>query len=150
MKNTSWIFIFVFLCACSSLVGKFLENPKIELQNVSVQDINFSGCKLMFHLKVENPNKVDIKVDEVNYKIYLNDKEVTTTKTESSVTIPAKSEALVDLPLPVEYQKIWPDLKDLFEKKSATYKIEGSAKLPFVTLPFTKEGKIDLNFSSSN
>jgi len=124
MKNTSWIFIFVFLCACSSLVGKFLENPKIELQNVSVQDINFSGCKLMFHLKVENPNKVDIKVDEVNYKIYLNDKEVTTTKTESSVTIPAKSEALVDLPLPVEYQKIWPDLKDLFEKKSATYKIE--------------------------
>ncbi|RYZ85194.1 MAG: hypothetical protein EOP04_16475, partial [Proteobacteria bacterium] len=53
---------------CASMFNKLIDKPKIDLDRVSVRDANLTGATLLFIVKVANPNKVDIKVDEIAYK----------------------------------------------------------------------------------
>ncbi|MBC7370193.1 MAG: LEA type 2 family protein [Bdellovibrionaceae bacterium] len=133
-----------FTTGCASLFNKLVEKPKIDLDRVSVRDANLTGVTLLFIVKVANPNKVDIKVDEIAYKVFINGKEITKAKTEKTVLVPAEKTAEVEIPLPIEYTKIFSDLKDLLTSKTAQYRIEGDAKLAMFTIPFKKEGQIQV------
>lgn len=138
------LFCFQMLCSCASFWGHVLEKPKVDLDHVSVKDVSLKGSTLVFHVSVENPNKMDLQVEQVRYKVFLNGKELSHAQTEKPVTVPGKSTALVELPLPVEYSKIFLDLKELMFAESASYKIEGDAKFSLFSIPFTKEGNIKL------
>lgn len=134
----------VFLCSCASLLGQVLETPTVELDSVAVQDANLNGATLVFKVAVENPNNIEIKVDKVSYKVFLNNKEITQASTDKVVSIAGKSIGFVELPMPLEYRKVFSDLQDLLFANEAAYKIEGSANLNFFTIPFSKEGKVQL------
>lgn len=144
MKKIFLSLTFLLLCSCASFWGSVLEKPKVELDHISVKDANLRGTTLVFVVSVDNPNKVDLKVDQINYKVFVNDKELTQAKTEKTVNVPAQSKANVEIPLPIEYSKIFTDLKELMFAESATYKIEGDAKLSLFTIPFSKKGEFKL------
>lgn len=134
----------LLLGSCASLLSKYIEKPKVELERVLVRDMDLTSTTLLFVVSVENPNKREIKVDEITYKIFINGRELTQAKTDKAVVIPALSTSEVELPLPVEYNKIWSDLTDLVLAKNAAYRIEGDAKIALLRIPFAKEGKISL------
>ena len=140
----SLISVLMTLTGCASLLNKMVEKPKIELDRVSVRDVNLTGSTLLFVVTVENPNKIDIKVDEIAYKIFINGKQITTAKTEKTVLVPAEKKSEVEIPLPIEYTKIWSDLSDIVMSKNANYRIEGDAKFPLFSIPFKKEGQIQV------
>jgi LEA14-like dessication related protein len=144
MKNFFIITFFLALCSCASLLGNVVEKPKVDLDHVAIKDANLKGATLMFVVNVENPNQMDLKVDQINYKIFVNNKEISNAKTEEAVNVPGKSKAQVKIPLPIEYTKIFSDLKEVLFSDSATYKIEGDAKFPLFSVPFTKEGNLKL------
>lgn len=134
----------VILCSCSSLLSNVLEKPKIELSGIDVRDADFKGATLVFHMAVENPNSVDLKVDKVTYKVFINDKAITEASTDKAISVPAKGKGIVDLPMPLEYQKVFSNIQELLTANSAAYKIEGNAKLNLFSIPFTKEGSVKL------
>lgn len=134
----------VFLCSCASIMGKILEEPKVHLAGISVKDADMNGATLVFDIAVENPNSVEIKVDKVSYKVFLNSKEITQASTDKAVAIAGKSTGNINLPLPIEYRKVFTDLKDLLFSESASYKIEGNAKVNLFSIPFSKEGSVKL------
>ncbi|HRO66652.1 MAG TPA: LEA type 2 family protein [Pseudobdellovibrionaceae bacterium] len=129
---------------CSSLLEKVVEKPKVTLDRVEVADVSFSKAKLMFVVKVENPNGIDLKVDEVNYKIFLEDKAFTSAKTEKAVNVPARGSAEIGIPVPVEYKGLWTNLMKIFDARTVSYRIEGDAKLSLFTIPFSHAGKLEL------
>lgn len=129
---------------CSSLLEKVVEKPKVALDRVEVADVSFSKAKLMFVVKVENPNGIDLKVDEVNYKIFLEDKAFTSAKTEKAVNVPARGSAEIGIPVPVEYKGLWTNLMKIFDARTVSYRIEGDAKLSLFTIPFSHAGKLEL------
>lgn len=139
MKKIILALSFLALGACTTF-----EKPKVDLDHVSVKDVSLKGSTLVFHVAVENPNSMDLKVDQISYKVFVNGKELTRAQTENPVTVPGKSKAQVELPLPIEYQKIFSDLKELMFAESAKYKIEGDAKFPLFTIPFVEEGNFKL------
>ncbi|MBS1971445.1 MAG: LEA type 2 family protein [Bdellovibrionales bacterium] len=121
-----------------------LEKPKVSLAGISVKDADMNGATLVFNIAVENPNSVEIKVDKVNYKVFLNNKEITQASTDKAINIASKSTGNIDLPLPIEYRKVFSDLKELLFSESASYKIEGNAKMSLFSIPFSKEGSVKL------
>lgn len=125
-------------------MGKVLQEPKVELAGVSVKNVDLNGATLVFNIAVENPNSVEIKLDQVNYKVFLNNKEITQASTEKNIAIAGKATGYVDLPLPIEYSKVFTNLKDLLVSETASYKIEGNAKMNFISIPFSKEGNVKL------
>lgn len=129
--------------SCSSL-EKLVEKPKIELDHISLKDTDLSGTTAVFFVKVQNPNNIDLKVDDIAYKVFLSGEEFATASTGKTVTVPAKGESLVELPLPVSYSKVMGGLQALLMSKPVDYRIEGAAKLSMFSIPFKKEGKLEL------
>jgi LEA14-like dessication related protein len=123
---------------------KMLEKPKVNLAGISVKDADMNGATLVFNIAVENPNNVDLKVDKVSYKVFLNNKEITQASTDKAINVAGKSTGYVELPLPIEYRKVFSDLKELLFSESAAYKIEGNAKMNLFSIPFSKEGSVKL------
>ena len=144
MKKPILFAFILLLSACASFWGTVLEKPKVDLERVSFKDANLKGGTLVFLVNVENPNRVAIKVDEISYKVFVNNKELSRAKTDKAVNVPGNSKAQVEVPLPIEYSKIFSDLKELMFAESTTYKIEGDAKFPLFSVPFSKEGHLKL------
>ena len=132
----------LFLTNCATLFN--LEKPKVNLQRVFVRDTHLSGTTLIFVVKVDNPNNQEIKVKEIAYKVFISGKELTEAKTEKPVTVPANGTSEVELPLPVKYTSLFENIGDILLSREVAYKIQGDAKLSFINIPFTKEGKVEL------
>ena len=132
----------LFLSNCATLLN--LEKPEVNLQRVFVRDTSLSGTTLVFVVKVDNPNKQDIKVQEIAYKVFISGKELTQAKTEKPVAVPANGSSEVELPLPVKYTSLFENIGDILLSREVAYKIVGDAKLSFINIPFSKEGKVEL------
>jgi Conserved secreted protein len=139
----SLISIFAFTGCSSGLFG-MLEKPKAKLVNVYPRGTTMTGTTLVFVVEVENPNNKDIKVNSVDYKVFLSGKEFSQGTTDKEILVPANKTANVEVPLAVKYQDILNNLGDILMANKVEYKIEGKAKLSFISIPFTKEGKVEL------
>lgn len=146
IKKTSAILFLVLstmlFTSCATLLN--LQKPEVNLQRVFVRDTSLSGTTLIFVVKVDNPNNQEIKVQEIAYKVFISGKELTQAKTEKAVAVPAKGSSEVELPLPVKYTSLFENIGDILLSREVAYKIVGDAKLSFISIPFTKEGKVEL------
>lgn len=132
--------------ACSALLDKVVKEPKIKLERVDVRETNLSGAKLAFVLEVQNPNDYEIKVDQVDYKVFLGEDFFAEAKTPNAVSVAANKTQQVELPLPIEYSKVLNGLQGLLLGETVSYRVEGKVKLAFLGLniPFDEKGKLDL------
>lgn len=136
--------LFFLLSGCASFYQMFGEKPKAELKEVFLKDASLTGATMVLVVNVMNPNRFDIEVDEIEYKVFLFGKEFSTAKTEKSFVVPAKNSTNIEIPLPVKFGSLWEHLSQALFSKVLDYRIEGQAKLSFTTIPFSKEGKMEL------
>ncbi len=136
----------MIMTGCSSLLGKIVKDPQIKLERVDVRETNLRGANLAFILEVENPNDYEIKVDQVDYKVFLGEDFFAEAKTPKPVTVPANKKQQVELPLPIEYSKVLSGLKGLLLGEKVSYRVEGKVKLAFLglSIPFDEKGQLDL------
>lgn len=132
-----------FGTGCSSLFGT-LEKPKVNLKHVYPKDSTMTGTTLVFVLDVENPNSKDLKVESVAYKVFISGKELGHGSIDKQIVVPAKKSSEVSVPLPVKYEDVLNNLGDILLAREVPYKIEGSAKVSYFNIPFSKEGKVEL------
>ncbi|MGZ3774722.1 MAG: LEA type 2 family protein [Pseudobdellovibrionaceae bacterium] len=133
-----------FLTGCASVFELITEKPKVELREVYFKDTNFVGTTLVFVVNLQNPNRFDIRVKEIEYKVFLSEKEFSSAKTENPFTVIAHKTIQVELPLPVKYGSVWEHLTQALVSQVLSYRIEGRIKLSFTSVPFSKEGKVKL------
>ena len=133
-----------FFAGCSSGLFGLAEKPKANLVRVFPRGTNLMGTTLIFVVNVENPNNQDIKVKSVAYKVFLSGKEFSQGATEKEILVPGKQSAEIEVPLAVRYQDLLNSLGDIIMANEVAYKIEGTAKLSFINIPFNKEGKVEL------
>jgi LEA14-like dessication related protein len=138
------IWIALVCGGCSSLLEKVVQKPKVELSRVEIQETNLTSTLLMFVFEIDNPNAFGIRVDEINYKVHLADTEFAATKISQATEVPAKGKSLIQLPLPVSYQKLWSGMGQLFSRQTITYRIEGDARAGGLTVPFRESGEVSL------
>ncbi|WII71477.1 LEA type 2 family protein [Bdellovibrio sp. 22V] len=143
-KVLSFGLVCFLLTSCSHFASRFLEKPEVELQSVFAKDTSFIGTTLVFVVNVKNPNNQDINVKEIAYKIFVADKELTEAKTEKPIHVPAKKDANIEIPLPLKYDSLLSHLGNALMAGEIGYRIEGDAKLSFMTIPFSESGKVEL------
>lgn len=139
-------FLLLNLVACSSLQDWAIgQKPEAKLKEVFIKEADMTGALLVFVVNVQNPNKHDLKIDEIAYRVFLDGKEVSQAKTEKNILVKAEQETEVPIPLPVKYSQIFDNMAAALTAGSITYKIEGDAKVSPFSIPFSKSGKVDLN-----
>lgn len=132
------------LAGCASVLQVFGEKPKAELREVYLKDTSLFGTTMIFVVNVMNPNRFDIEVKGIEYKVFISDKEFSSAKMENSFSVPALEEKNIEIPLPIKFGSLFEHLSQALISKVLSYRIEGNAKLSFAKVPFSKEGKMEL------
>lgn len=130
------------LSGCS-LLQTVVQSPQVKIEKVRVTDPSLTDATLMFDLDVFNPNGVDLHVDNIDYQLELNGREFAKGEFKDSTELPSQKSAKVSIPIRVQYNQIFSSLMAAFQKPDTEYKIQGNAKLGFLTVPFNETGKIN-------
>ena len=112
--------------------------PDVQLRDISLVTLNLERAKLLIDLKVENPNASDIVVEEIIYRLTLNNTEVNQGRIQLRERFPANSVRSVKVPVTLAYDQHLPAiLNALNSTVSPDYEIAGGVKLEGYKKPFS-------------
>lgn len=139
------LLLFSSLSSCAMLMPDF-KTPEVSL--VSIKPLRFSLIEQVFELriKVKNPNAMALPIDGMQYHLELNHTQFADGVSHNKVTVPANGEGLFDIQVNSRLNAL---LQQLQHKIPAAmdYKLSGEIGVlsKAMSIPFTYEGKIDIN-----
>ena len=129
---------------CASIGRSLLTEPKVTFASVGLKDVNQDGATILFGIQVENPNPVELSVDDLKYDVELGGKAISSSRIEKSVSVPPHGKKTVELPVPVKFSDLIQSLADLLGNGTTSYHLKGEARVAIFTLPFDQTGKIKI------
>jgi len=126
-----------------------IQKPAVSVDNIRVSGLNFNGLDLLFDIGIENPNSLAVTMAGFNYEFYLNNQLFLQGSQDSTQSILARSKSQLEIPLALDFKKIYTTYQSLKDKDSSAYKMQLglSFDLPVIgktTIPLSKEGGIPL------
>ena len=139
--------IALFIASCSSIPTHKPIAPEVSIANVQPLNLSLSGQKLLFTLRVKNPNAYDLPMQSLSFIASLAGEEIATGSSTGRATIPAKGEALVDISVVAGLKTIAKQLKSITNAASGSdfnldYGVKGVVKLSNwpTAIPFKHSG----------
>jgi LEA14-like dessication related protein len=133
---------------CAGL-GKPLETPRISLANIQVQESKGLETAFLVHLRVMNPNDVELDIRGVDCDLEINEKPFAYGISNAAVTVPAFGSETVPVTV---YSSVIDIIKGLFglpEREDLRYQLKGKVRLGGAglmppSLPFDAQGTVSL------
>jgi LEA14-like dessication related protein len=146
---TLWV-----LAGCAGL-GKPLETPRISLANIQVQESKGLETAFLVHLRVMNPNDLDLEIRGVDCDLEINDRPFAYGLSKTAITVPAFGSETVPVTV---YSSVIDIIKGLFglpEREDLRYQLKGKVHLSGAglmpsSLPFDSQGTISLKDMASS
>ncbi len=126
-----------------------IQKPIVSIENIRVAGLSFEGLDLLFEIGIENPNSLAVTMVGFNYEFYLNDQLFLKGTQDSTQSILAHSKSQLEIPVALDFQKIYSTYQSLKDKDSSAYKMQLGLTfdLPVIgktTIPLSREGGIPL------
>jgi LEA14-like dessication related protein len=145
---TAALLTLLLLAGCAG-IGKPLETPRISLANIQVQESKGLETAFLVHLRVMNPNDVDLDIRGVDCDLEINDKPFAYGISNTPVTVPAFGSET--LPITV-YSSVLDIVKGLFglpQREDLRYQLKGKVRfsgggLMPSSLPFDSQGAVSI------
>ena len=123
------------LTGCSTLAALNIENPRYSIRDIrpSVDiaiPLSASSIDVDFAIEVDNPNPVGIRLDEIDFNLFINDNRVLDSVSRQDIRIPANGRGDVALRTRIGYNNIrtlWSEMVDVVRGRRAKYEIRGNA-----------------------
>jgi LEA14-like dessication related protein len=124
------------LSGCSTLARNLnIVNPSYTIRDIRPRvaialPLSASSIDFDFTLGVNNPNKVGLRLDKVDFNLFINDSRILDSVTEDRINIPANGYGDVRLRARVGYSNIrslFTEVADLIQGNRARYEIRGNA-----------------------
>jgi LEA14-like dessication related protein len=148
MKLVRNVWFLFFLFALTSCLGWFLEKPNFTLTEILVTHLSPQEVHLLFGIQVQNPNSFDLKIQSMEYMIYLNDRKTAEGRMDQEVEIKKFSSTLIQIPLQAKLSSLGNVLGAVLTKQNLRYKIDAAVVVKAgwgrATLPFSKSGEINI------
>lgn len=143
---TFFVFLFIF-SSCAS--KRPVVNPKVQLSNLTVQDITLSHINYGATISVYNPNLSDIDIDYIQYEIFLNNLKFMDGAEQLDVTVPAHSKKEIQVTLSGSLFNVLQLLSELARQPKINFEMKGHLTGDFgagerFSLPFKETGSLDL------
>ncbi|HYK02754.1 MAG TPA: LEA type 2 family protein [Thermoanaerobaculia bacterium] len=128
--------IALLLSGCSALQGALqIENPRYNIRNIHPRidialPLSASSIDIDFAIEVDNPNRVGLRLDQIDFNLFINDSRVLDSISQQNINIPANGRGDVNLRTRIGYQQIrslWNEVVDVIRGERARYEIRGNA-----------------------
>ncbi len=117
-------------CGVRQLAKGELVPPEVRLKAVGVQPPGNQGWPLTVVLAVDNPNPTAIQVLGYDYEVRLEGRKVAQGTGDRPVRLPARGEALVEVPVILKLRHLPELLPKLLRDDKLTVEITGGLRLP--------------------
>ena len=122
------------LTGCSSL-GLNIENPRYTIRDIRPRvdialPLSASSIDLDFAIEVDNPNPVGLRLDQIDFNLFINDSRVLDSTSRQDIRIPANGRGDVYLRTRIGYQNVrslWNEIVDVVRGDRARYELRGNA-----------------------
>ncbi|WP_419659984.1 hypothetical protein Dvar_03220 [Desulfosarcina variabilis str. Montpellier] len=135
------LFISVFLGGCASL-QEIIKKPTLEFQGLTMKDTSLFQSTLVFDYAVSNSNPIGLSLDQIDYQVKINEKNIAKGHLDKTISIPGNGKTNVEIPVDVQYMDFFNSIAEFFKKDEVTYDLSGSMGKFGVQVPFHKKGTI--------
>ncbi len=128
----------VFLLSGCAAVQQALniENPRYSIRDIRPRvdiaiPLSASSIDIDFNLEVDNPNKVGLRLDQLDFDLFINESRVLDSTSAQDIRIPANGIGDVQLRTRIGYQNVrslWNEIVDIVSgRQRAKYELRGNA-----------------------
>jgi len=124
------------LSGCSTLQRALnIENPRYSIRNIHPSidiaiPLSASSIDIDFAIEVDNPNSVGLRLDQIDFNLFINNSRVLDSISQQNINIPANGRGDVQLRTRIGYQNVrslWTEIVDMVRGERAKYEIRGNA-----------------------
>ena len=125
------------LSGCSAVKSALnIENPRYAIRNIHPRldiaiPLSQSSVDIDFNLEVDNPNSVGLRLDQIDFNLFINDSRVLDSTSQQNIDIPANGRGDVQLRTRIGYQNVrslWTEIVDIVSgRQRAKYELRGNA-----------------------
>jgi LEA14-like dessication related protein len=126
----------LLLTGCSTAMRALnIENPRYSIRDIrpSVDiaiPLSASSIDVDFNIEVDNPNGVQIRLDEIDFDLFINGSRILDSVSRQGIRIPANGRGDIALRTRIGYDSIrslWTEMVDVVRGRRAEYEIRGNA-----------------------
>lgn len=143
---TLWALACLGGCGVRQLARGELETPRVTFKSLSLGLPTAQGLPLECHLLVENPNPQDLRVLGYDYELRLEGQKVIQGESVEAVTLPARGQARVTVPILLKLKALPRLLPTLLQEEKLSYQIAGGVRLASLLggfrVPFHAQGRV--------
>jgi len=128
--------IALLLSGCSAVQSALqIENPRYNIRNIHPRidialPLSASSIDIDFNIEVDNPNRVGLRLDQIDFNLFINNSRVLDSISQQNINIPANGRGDVQLRTRIGYENIrslWREVVDVVRGERARYEIRGNA-----------------------
>jgi len=142
MKLIFFIIALFTLTACSNTGNSFSGiqaiAPKVSLENVQLVKMGLSEQVYRLRLLIKNPNSFPLPIQNLNYKLFINNQEFAKGLSNKSVTIPSLGEGYLETDISSNLADVIEGWGQWFSlaKQTLDYRITGNIGVTSFAIPF--------------
>jgi len=134
------------LLSCGALQP---EPPEVSLAGISVESLTLSQADLIAKLRIFNPNRIGVNIDQVDYTLKLAGVKVSNGQSLTPARIEARQSGDLDMKVSASYLSLMQVLSGLSDQDEVDFLIEGSVQISGLgivtkTFPIQRQGKVSL------
>ncbi len=132
------------LTACAS-TGDLIGVPNVNLRNVEIADIDFTGQTFLLGFDVTNPNPFPLPISTVSYVVELEGYRFASGSTAGGFTVPSSGDAEFAISVELDLMKTAPQLLFIIRdsvKRDVAYTLRGEFGL---NIPLTEPVNFETN-----
>jgi len=125
------------LSGCAAVQSALdIENPRYSIRNIHPRldiaiPLSSSSVDIDFDLEVDNPNRVGLRLDQIDFNLFINEARVLDSISQQNINIPANGRGDVRLRTRIGYQNVrslWQEMVDIVSgRQRAKYELRGNA-----------------------
>lgn len=149
LKRWTTIAVVVLLAGIGACTG--FRKPTIELEGVQLGSVGLSGGTLLVNVRVENPNSIGFRAENLNYEMFLrspNDPNawdrLTSGTYDEEIVIGARETRTVQIPVAFRLSDLGPAASSIMRSGRLDYRVAGTVQVRAAgtsrTVPFRKTG----------
>lgn len=126
----------LLLSGCSAVRSILdIQNPRYSIREIRPRvdmaiPLSASSIDIDFAIEVDNPNEVGLRLDQLDFNLFINDSRILDSISDQNINIPANGRGDVRLRTRIGYENIrslWHEIVDVVRGERARYEIRGNA-----------------------
>ena len=126
----------MLLSGCAALQNTLnIQNPRYSIRDIRPRidvalPLSASSIDLDFAIEVDNPNAVGLRLDQIDFDLFINDTRILDSISQQNINIPANGRGDVQLQTRIGYQNLrslWDEMVGVIRGNRARYELRGNA-----------------------